>query len=66
MAATDTTTGDAYCERDSALEQAAAAIGPLRDPDGCVLECPDCTCRLLLERRGAEGAVREPPVPGIV
>jgi hypothetical protein len=41
-------------ERDEALEAAAAAVGPLRNPDGCVLLCPDCTCRRLLEERRAE------------
>ncbi len=63
MAATDTTTGEEQCERDSALEAAAAAIGPLRDPDGCLLACPDCTCRLLLERRRpeSEGYEQEEP-----
>jgi hypothetical protein len=54
MAATDTTASDGHCERESKLEAAAAAIGPLRDPDGCVLACPDCTCRMLLERRRTE------------
>jgi hypothetical protein len=43
------------CERD-AFAEAGAAIGPLRDPDGCVLACPDCTCRRLLDERRSEHA----------
>jgi hypothetical protein len=53
MAATDVTTdriegGD---ETVVAVAAAAQAVGPLRNPDDCVLACPDCTCRMLLEQR---------------
>ncbi len=54
MAATDTTTGEGACEREAASGLAVEASGPLRDPDGCVLACPGCTCRALLERHRAE------------
>jgi hypothetical protein len=52
-------TPDDACEREEsskghALEAAAAQVGPLRNPDACVLLCPDCTCRRLLDERRAE------------
>jgi hypothetical protein len=43
---------DEPCEREPALDE-AAAVGPLRNPDGCVLICPDCSCRRLLDERRA-------------
>jgi hypothetical protein len=42
---------DEPCEREPALDEAAAEVGPLRNPDGCVLLCPDCSCRRLLDER---------------
>ncbi len=54
MAATDTRTGEGARKREAAPEPAAEPAGPLRDPDGCLLACPDCACRLLLERHRAE------------
>jgi hypothetical protein len=47
---------------EAALEEVARAIGPLRNPDDCVLACPDCTCARLLEQRRA--CEREQPPPG--
>jgi len=56
MAAIDLTTDEGSAKR-AALEAAARVIGPLRNPDDCVLACPDCTCaRLLEQRRGCERA----------
>ena len=40
-------------EREPALSEVAAA-GPLRNPDGCGLLCPDCSCRRLLDERRAK------------
>lgn len=52
MAATDVTrTALEQGDEDAVLAAAAQAIGPLRNPDDCVLACPDCTCRRLLEAR---------------
>ncbi len=50
---------DDACEREEssnvgALEAAAAQVGPLRNPDACVVLCPDCTCRRLLDERRAD------------
>ncbi len=42
---------DEPCARKPALDEAAAEVGPLRNPDGCVLLCPDCSCRRLLDER---------------
>jgi hypothetical protein len=47
-------TPDEPCDREEALEAARAEIGALRNPDGCELLCPDCTCRRLLDERRAE------------
>ena len=47
---------DEPCEREPVLDEAAAAVGPLRDPDDCVLLCPDCSCRRLLDDRRAKRA----------
>ena len=56
MATIDLTTDEGGAEL-GALEAAARAIGPLRDPDDCLRACPDCTCaRLLEQRRGCERA----------
>ena len=53
MAATETTERIDDSDEGAALAAAAREIGPLRNPDDCVLACPDCTCRQLLElRRG--------------
>ena len=41
-------------------------IGPIRNPDACVLACPDCTCRQRLNehlaqcRRTGDEGVTEP------
>jgi hypothetical protein len=59
MAATETENSSAPYEQDTELEAAepiAGFVGPLRDPDGCVLACADCTCRRLLEERRRDGA----------
>jgi hypothetical protein len=46
------------------LAAAAAVVGPLRNPDACVLACPDCTCRRLLEQgRGCESGESSSPQP---
>jgi hypothetical protein len=55
MATIDLTTDEGGAEL-AGLEAAARAIGPLRNPDDCVLACPDCTCARLLEQR--RGCVR--------
>ena len=44
-----------------------AQIGPIRDPDACVLDCPDCACRRRLEEHlaGREGDHEELSVQGL-
>jgi hypothetical protein len=42
---------DEPCDREPALGEAVTEVGPLRNPDGCVLLCPDCSCRRLLDER---------------
>ena len=32
-----------------------AQMGPLRNPDDCVLACADCSCRTLLAARRTDG-----------
>jgi hypothetical protein len=57
MAVPDTTSND---DADAAPIESASVVGPLRDPDACVLACRDCTCRRLLEARRACGRGDEP------
>jgi hypothetical protein len=57
---TDVTTNRAgEGEPDAAVEGAVLTIGPLRNPDDCVLACPDCSCRRLLEERRGGACERE-------